>query len=62
MVIKRSMWQIAEIEWIEGERYMIILRAPGTKSFLRASTTGKDELEAYQKALVLFPLRKEEEP
>jgi len=66
MVIKRSMWQITKVELQEGDKYTIFLRAPFRGftgySYLQATTTAKDELEAYQKALVLFPLPKKEEP
>jgi hypothetical protein len=54
------MWQITRVEQLGRETFMIHLHAPGTQSTLRTTTTAKDELEAYQKALVLFPLKNEE--
>lgn len=57
-----------KVELREGDTYTIFLRAPlfthkvlTDYVYMQATTRAKDELEAYQKALVLFPLPKKEQ-
>lgn len=67
MVSKQpSVWQVTKVELQQGDKYTVFLRARlkglTDYAYIQTTTTARDELEAYQKALAIFPLRKKEEP